>query len=99
MGGHQRGNAVLRRHQAFLQENEDVGLHLRSKLLSFFDNLQITSQLWVEIAVTVDWREPFMKLCYTTEGDGPLSLECYEIIDKVKAAVVIENIPNERASM
>ena len=40
-----------------------------------------------------------MKLCYTIEGDGPLSLEYYEIIDKVKAAVAIENIPNERASM
>ena len=40
-----------------------------------------------------------MKLCYTLEGDGPLPLECYEIINKVKVAVAIENIPNERASM
>ena len=30
-----------------------------------------------------------MKLCYTLEGDGPLSLECYEIINKVKIAVAI----------
>ena len=40
-----------------------------------------------------------MKLCYTIEGDGPLSLECYEIIDKVKVAVAIKNIPNEQASV
>ena len=81
-----------------MREKKDFGLHLRSKLLSFFDNLHITSQLWVEIAATVDWGEPFMKLCYTIEGDGPLPLECYKIIDKVKVAVAIENIP-EQASM
>ena len=82
-----------------MQGNKDFDLHLQSKLLSPFDNLHITSQLWVEIAATVDWGEPFTKLCYTIEGDGPLSLECYKIIDKIKVAVVIENIPNEQASM
>ena len=82
-----------------MQENKDVGLHLQSKFLSFFDNLQIISQLWVEIAATVDWEEPFMEVGHTIEGDGPLSLEYYENIDKIKVAVVIENIPNERASM
>ena len=40
-----------------------------------------------------------MEVYYTIEGDGPLPLECYEIIDNIKVAVVIENIPNERASM
>ena len=40
-----------------------------------------------------------MKLCYTIEGDGPLSLEYYKNIDKIKVAVAIENIPNEQASM
>ena len=37
-----------------------------------------------------------MKACYTLEGDGPLSLECFEIIDMIKAAVAVENIPNVR---
>ena len=37
-----------------------------------------------------------MHAIYTLEGDGPLSLECYEIIDKVRAAVAVENIPNVR---
>ena len=80
--------------EPFLRENEDVGLHLRPKLLNFFDNPQNTSKLRIEIAATVDWGEPFVKACYTLEGDGPLSLECFEIIDKVKAAVAVENIPN-----
>ena len=77
--------------EPFLRENEDVGLHLRPK---FFDNPQITSKLRVEIAATVDWGEPFVKACYTLEGDGPLSLECFEIVDRIKAAVSVENIPN-----
>jgi hypothetical protein len=82
--------------EPFLRENEDVGLHLRPKLLNFFDNPQTTSKLRIEIAATVDWGEPFVKACYTLEGDGPLSLECYEIVDNVKAAVAVENIPNVR---
>ena len=82
--------------EPFLRENEDVGLHLRPKLLNFFHNPQTTSKLRIEIAATVDWGELFVKACYTLEGDGPLSLECFEIIDKVKAAVAVENIPNVR---
>ena len=61
-----------------LRENEDLGPHLRSKLLAFFDDSQVTSNLRVE---TVDWGEPFVKACYTLEGDRPLS---FEIIGKVK---------------
>lgn len=83
--------------EAFLQENEDLGPHLRSKLLTFFDNPQVTSKLRVEIAATIDWGEPFVKACYTFEGDGSLSFECFEVIDKVQAAVTVENIPNVRA--
>ena len=77
----------------FLQGNEDVGLHLRPKLLNFF-NPQTTSKLCVEIA-TVHWGKPFLKACYTVEGYGPSSLEWFEIND-VNAAVAVDNIPNVR---
>ena len=82
--------------EPFLRENEDLGPNLRSKLLAFFNNPQITSKLQIEIAATVDWGEPFVKACYHLEGDGPLSIECYEIIDKVRACIAVENIPNVR---
>ena len=65
-------------------------------LLAFFDNPRVTSELRVEIAATVDWGEPFVKACYTLEGDGPLSFICFEVIEKVKAAIAVENIPNVR---
>ena len=82
--------------EPFLRENEDLGPNLRSKLLAFFDNPRVTSELRVEIAATVDWGEPFVKACYTLEGDGPLSFICFEVIEKVKAAIAVENIPNVR---
>ena len=78
-------------------ENEDIGPALRPKLLAFFHNLQSKSKLEVEMAATVDWGEPFVKACYHLEGDGPLALDCFEMIDQVKASVATENIPNVRA--
>ena len=47
----------------------------------------------VETAATVDWGEPFVKTCYYLEGDGPLALDCYEVIDQVIiASVATENM-------
>ena len=57
--------------EPFLQENEDLGPHLQSKLLAFFDDPQVTSKLRVETVATVDLGEPFVKACYTLEGDRP----------------------------
>ena len=51
----------------------------------------------VELAVTVDFGEPFVKGTYKLEGDGPLALECYEIISGIKAAVQVRHLPNTNA--
>ena len=82
--------------EPFLRENDDLAPNLRSKLLPFFDTPHVMSKLRVEIAATVDWGEPFVKACYVLEGDGPLSFECFEVIDKVRASIAVENIPNVR---
>ena len=52
----------------FLEENEDIGTSLHSKLLSFFHTPQTKSKLQIEITATVDWGEPFVKACYDLEG-------------------------------
>ena len=49
------------------------------------------------MAATVDWGEPFVKACYVLEGDGPLVLKCYEVIERVRLSVLTENIPSVRA--
>lgn len=51
----------------------------------------------IELAVSVDMGEPFVLATYKLEGDGPLVLECYEILSRVKAAVQICYLPNTAA--
>ena len=61
--------------------NDDIGPATRSKLLSFGD--QQKCGLKIEIAATVDYVKQFVKATYIFEGDGPVALECYEVIQKV----------------
>ena len=82
--------------EPFLREN-DVGPALRPKLLALFDDPQNKSKLQIEMAATVDWGEPLVKACYVLEGDGPLALKCFEVIERIKQSLFTENIPNVRA--
>ena len=83
--------------ELFLRENDDIGPALLPKLLAIFNDPSTKSKLQIEMAATVDWGEPFVKACYVLEGDGPLVLSCYEVVDRVRQSVVTENIPNVRA--
>ncbi len=51
-------------------------------------------KLIVEMAAVVDAGEPIVKATYKLEGDGPLALECYEIISTVLEGVRVTNYPN-----
>ena len=64
---------------------------LQLLLLTNSNNLQI------ELAAVVDAGEPFVKATYKLEGDGPLALECYEILGVVKAAIQVNHLPNTTA--
>lgn len=59
--------------------------------------LHSSKELMVELSVSVDAGEPFVKATYRLEGDGPLALECYEILSSVKAAVQVCHFPNTLA--
>ena len=72
---------------SFLQNNEDVAQATRAKLLPWFSNNQKKIALQIELAAIVDFGEPFVKATYRLEGDGPLALEAFEIVDTVAAAV------------
>ena len=43
--------------------------------------------LQVELAITVDVGEAFVKATYYLEGDGPLVFTCYEKISQLRASV------------
>ena len=47
--------------------------------------------------MVIDCGEPFVKATYTLEGDGPLVLECYEIITTVQEAIRVAHMPNVKA--
>lgn len=83
--------------EPFLVQNVDIGPKLHPKLLSFFSDSQKQAMLRIELATTVDWGEPFVKACYFLEGDGPLTLDCYEAVEKVSTFLHVAHTPNVRA--
>ena len=48
----------------------------------------------MELAVTVDCMEPFVKATYNLEGDGFLALEVYERIRAQNIAIMSKHMPN-----
>lgn len=73
----------------------DVAPRSREKLQLLCQNDEMN--LMIELAVTIDAGEPFIKACYTLEGDGPLALSCYEVLSTVKAAIQVKHWANTRA--
>ena len=67
---------------------------VRVELQSIMNNSNQKSQLMVELAITVDAGEPFVKATYFLEGDGPLVFSCYEKILDLKASVSTALYPN-----
>ena len=53
--------------------------------------------LQVELAITVDAGEPFVKATYRLEGDGPLVLSAYEEIAALRVAISNQYYPNTNA--
>lgn len=50
--------------------------------------------LQVKFTAIEDWKEPFIKGTYNLEGNGPLAVQCCEIVATVKASVHAANMPN-----
>ena len=53
--------------------------------------------LTIEPTAVVDFGEEFVEATYCLEGDGPLAVECYEIITTLKAAIQTGYHPNVEA--
>ena len=59
----------------------------RAKLLKILTNTQQCVLLRIELAAVIDAGKPFVSGTYKLEGNGPLALQCYEIINSITAAV------------
>ena len=51
----------------------------------------------MELAITVDAGEPFVKATYHMEGDGPLVFSAYEEISTLRSTISNPFYPNVRA--
>jgi len=49
------------------------------------------------LAAIVDYGEPFVIAMHKLEGDGPLALECYEVVKTVSHSVELAYAPNVEA--
>lgn len=73
--------------EAFLGGHEDPAPASRNKLLCYLDDPQKRGYIELELAFIVDVGLPFVQATYKLEGDGPLALQCYEVIASLTAAV------------
>ena len=81
----------------FLAKYPDVAPATNAKLQAFLQDRLKSVHLQLEPASIVDWGEHFVKATYTLEGDGPLCLRCYEVIDAIYVAIASAHVPNVEA--
>ena len=54
-------------------------------------------RLQVELAITIDVCKPFVEAMYKLEGDSPLALHAYEILDTLVNSIHFKHYPNTTA--
>ena len=77
----------------FLENEELSGANLK-RLREIMDDQPTQRKLKIEMAVTIDGMEPFVKATYFLEGDGPLALHAYERISSLFSAISTHHFPN-----
>lgn len=78
----------------FLENND---LPPAQKLLDILNDPPKNRKLQMELAITIDFGEPFVKATYRLEGDGPLALNAYEEIAALHATISTQHFPNTNA--
>lgn len=76
----------------FLEDNDLAPT--KQKLIAILNDPPKSRKLQVELAITIDFGEPFVKATYNLEGDGPLALSAYEEIAKLNAVISTQHFPN-----
>ena len=66
----------------------------RRKLTDICGQPQQQALLKIELAVTVDAIEPFVKATYNLKGDGPLELRAYQELRTVESSIANDYYPN-----
>ena len=83
--------------EMLLKCHEDLAPATQRKLLGIISDPQKYTDLKIELAATIDVGEPFVKATYSLEGDGPLVLQCYEVVSSVNTSIESAHYPNLNA--
>ena len=77
--------------------NQELPATTTTKVKDIINNPAKSRKLKIELAVTVDSMDPFIKATYCLEGDGPLSLSAYECVRSLYAHIGIREFSNTNA--
>ena len=83
--------------KAFLDDNQDIGLSTRTKLLDILNDPARIGLLQIELAAVIDAGAPLVKATYNLEGDGALVWQCHDQISTVLNAITTSHHPNVTA--
>ena len=78
--------------ELFLSCQSDVAPATMRKLVALLTDKK--DMLMMELAAVIDVGEPLVKTTYDLEGDGPLALNCYNVMTTVLTSVRTGYYPN-----
>ena len=64
--------------------------------MSHFTDTQKRAVLEIELAAVIDWGKPFVTATYSLEGDGPLIVSGYDIVETIKSTICVSDTSNVR---
>lgn len=83
---------------SFLKDDDmDIPPVTRQKLLAVLNDVPQCRKLKMELTMTIDGMEPFVKATYSLEGDGLLAFIAYERISILYSHVASNHHPNVTA--
>lgn len=75
----------------------DVTTSGAKAMLQIIDDPPKARKLQMELSMTIDAMEPFARVTYLLEGDGPLALQAYEHVTTLFRAISTSHYPNANA--
>ena len=69
--------------EPFLNKYCDIVPSTNAKLQAFFQDRLKKIHLQLELSSIIDWGEHFVRATYILEGEGPLCLRCFKVIDNI----------------
>ena len=81
--------------EGFLSANRDIAAPATTgKLIEMLSDVSKRCALQLELAAIVDAGESLVKATYTLEGDGPIVLTAYELINTILLSIRTAHFPN-----